>query len=60
LKIKELSDIERLKLSLEYSISDKHRESLRKRIGTDATGEHENKNKVVIKDLSKIGQIGFF
>lgn len=30
--VKELSDIERLKLSLEYSTSEKHKKSLLKRI----------------------------
>lgn len=32
MEIKELSDIERLKLSLEYSTSEKHKKSLLKRI----------------------------
>lgn len=60
LEIKELSDLERLKLSLEYSISKKHRESLIARIGIDRTEVNENKDDVVNNNSTQMEQVGFF
>ncbi|SMC17288.1 hypothetical protein SAMN02745134_00282 [Clostridium acidisoli DSM 12555] len=39
MKIKELTEIERLELSLKYSVSEKHKESLIKRINKLKSGQ---------------------
>lgn len=59
MKIKELSDIERLKLSLEYSISKEHKESLMKRLRIDNTKVDENKNDIENNNYKQIEQVGF-
>lgn len=63
--IKELSDLERLKLSLEYSISEKHKKSLLKRIENYGTKDNKDKDKedkvdVVEDNSEEIGQVRFF
>ncbi|WP_411682695.1 hypothetical protein [Clostridium thailandense] len=59
IKVKELTKMECLKLALEYSISEKHRESLIRRIKSYGIEVEESKSEDANNNYDESEQIGF-